>query len=99
MKKIFILLLLGVSIHGQAQVLIPKAGITLSRFSADGDDGQKSKVGLTAGVGFNLSVTKSFSIQPEVNFVQKGSRAEGEIIFDDFEMKSKSKITVNYLEV
>jgi hypothetical protein len=40
-----------------------------------------------------------FSIQPELNFIQKGSQQEVSFELDGFAVDSKVKSTINYLEV
>ncbi len=81
MKKsfLFFALLLMLGTAAQAQVsLIPKGGITLSNVNFDQDlAGQKSRLGYVAGLGVNFPLTsdKFFSIQPELLYIQQGTRA------------------------
>ena len=81
MKKpfLFLALLLTLGFTAQAQVsLIPKAGISLSNINFDQDlAGQKSKLGYVAGLGVNFPLTadRFFSIQPELLYIQQGTRA------------------------
>jgi hypothetical protein len=101
MKKTPILLFLTVFvICVQAQTIIPKAGFTLSRIKfEEGDEYQKNKAGFTLGVGVNFELGEIFSLQPELNFIQKGARLELNEEFLDTRIHSESKITINYLEI
>ncbi|MDR2282078.1 MAG: PorT family protein [Sphingobacterium sp.] len=83
MKK----LLLGVTftlglglfqVHAQSIEIIPKAGINIAKQAIKDVNGEKSKVGFQGGVGVNIHTKiAGFSIQPELNFVQKGSEING----------------------
>ena len=75
-----------------SQTIIPKAGLALSKWASDDVDDVKSKAGITLGLGFNFPVGAGpMSIQPELNFIQKGFKAD--------EGDGRAKMTVNYLEV
>ncbi len=68
------MLMLGTAVQAQFSI-IPKAGISLANVNFDEDEeGQKSNLGLVAGVGFNIPITSDnfFAIQPEILYVQKG---------------------------
>ncbi|ASE63357.1 porin family protein [Chryseobacterium indologenes] len=55
--------------------LIPKAGITIATQSIKSMDGEKSKTSFQAGLGVNIQTgLQNFSVQPEVNFISKGTR-------------------------
>jgi len=81
MKRTFLLLafMLTLGTVAQAQVsLIPKGGITLSNINFNEDlAGQKSRMGYVAGLGLNFPLTADnfFSIQPELLYIQQGTRA------------------------
>jgi opacity protein-like surface antigen len=96
MKKIVLIGALALAAgFSYGQTIIPKAGITLSTFGGDdaGDD-TKSKLGFTIGAGLNLPLGDGmFSLQPELNYVQKGAKAE----YDD--QDRTDKLTLGYLEV
>ncbi|MDR2269498.1 MAG: PorT family protein [Sphingobacterium sp.] len=95
MKKsiAFIALIIGaLGVKAQQIEIIPKAGINIgSQSIKDGING-KSKVGFQGGLGLNLATgAPGFSVQPELNFVNKGASYNiGSI---------KEKINVNYLEL
>lgn len=99
MKKIPLLVILFFAWSSHAQTLIPKAGLTLSKIALADDDEQKFNPGLTIGVAFNFPVSEVFSIQPEISFVQKGSKSSisGDLINGTY--TSKSKISMNYIEM
>lgn len=83
MKKSFlflaVMIMLGTAAQAQVSI-IPKGGITLSNINFDQDlAGQKSKLGYVAGLGLNFPITADnfFSIQPELLYIQQGTRATG----------------------
>jgi hypothetical protein len=59
----------------------------VSGFSVSGD----SKIGGTAGMFTDFGISRNFSLQPALNFVQKGAKAE--------DGTDESKLTLNYIEV
>lgn len=86
-----------------AQTIIPKAGLTMSMFRGDISD-SNLKPGFTVGAALNMPLGNGkFSLQPEINFIQKGVKFQG----SDFELVGNTyqdvdytqNITVNYLEV
>lgn len=55
--------------------LIPKAGINIANQSIKNVNGEKSKTSFQAGLGVNIQTgIKNFSVQPEVNFISKGTK-------------------------
>lgn len=80
MKKfLFIIIVASIFSHlvqAQKISIIPKAGATLSTVVFDDPDVTDDtglEAGFTAGVGVNMPLGKGlFSIQPELNFIQKG---------------------------
>lgn len=82
-----------------AQTLIPKAGVTISTMAVEDDQGIKSKIGYTFGIGYNIPVNDLFSIQPELNYVQKGLKRDFDEEGPYYELSQKSSLTVNYLEL
>jgi opacity protein-like surface antigen len=75
-----------------SQTIIPKVGATLSNWGGDDIDGTDAKLGLTLGVGFNFPLaTGPISLQPELNFAQKGWKAS--------EGDASVKVTINYIEI
>lgn len=104
MKKISILLsLIALTVCAEAQTFIPKAGISLSKLAADGEDSEefepKNKIGFTIGVGYNIELSDVISLQPELNFIQKGFRIDESLEEDGYEVSVKSKLTMNYIEI
>jgi len=59
------------------------------------DESGDTKTGITAGVLVNIPAGKSFSFQPELNFVQKGTKQKETY----GGVTEKYQITTNYLEV
>ncbi len=80
----------------QAQVsIIPKVGASLGNYAYseddDDDDDTKYNTGLTLGAGFNFALGETFSIQPELLYIQKGSKEE----FGDATLRNR----LNFLEI
>ena len=95
-KLIFTSALVGLVSFAFSQTIIPKAGATLAKFGGSDVEDAKFNLGFTLGVGFNLPVgTGPVSIQPELNFVQKGAKGEMEV--EQQELTTKMKL--NYLEL
>jgi hypothetical protein len=70
------------------------AGATLANYKfkmAGVSFSQKSKIGITAGMLADISISKNFSIQPAANFVQKGTKVES----TNGPITEKSTTTVN----
>jgi hypothetical protein len=101
MKKLFLLAALAVSTCGFAQVsLIPKVGVNIANAAIDENNdypGQKSLLGLTAGLGINFPLTSDnfLSVQPEILYSQKGWAGESSNALAGYE----GTYRLNYLEV
>ncbi|RZK93209.1 MAG: PorT family protein [Pedobacter sp.] len=94
MKKLIlasVLFLAGTAVKAQQVSLIPKAGINISKQAIQDIDGEKMKVGFQGGVGFNIATGKNFSVQPELNYISKGTKFEAGNI--------NRKLNLNYLEI
>ena len=93
MKKLFFtgaLMLLVTFAFSQS--IIPKAGATVSKWGGDDAENFESNAGFTIGLGFNFPIgTGPISLQPELNFIQKGWKVED----DGTSVKTK----LNYLEI
>lgn len=81
-KLLFVVAALVLVTSSYAQTVIPRVGVTLSTWG--GDDAEaygdaKSKLGFTLGAGFNMPLGEGpISLQPELNFIKKGVKFEGE---------------------
>ncbi|GGE93657.1 Outer membrane protein beta-barrel domain-containing protein [Chishuiella changwenlii] len=72
--------------------VIVKGGINISNQAITNVNGEKSKVGFQGGVGVNINTgLGNFSVQPEVNFISKGTKLNTPI--------GKREFNLNYLEV
>lgn len=108
--------LISISISAQTLSVIPKIGITVSTISMEETDNVpfpgfedeiKSKIGFTIGAALNYSINDRISIQPELNFIQKGYTQKSNSTWtedDDGRLittvtTSTTKNTLNYLEI
>ncbi|MBX2965607.1 MAG: PorT family protein [Cyclobacteriaceae bacterium] len=108
-KYLFTSLILFISICAGAQTLtvIPKVGATLSTVSSEFDEDTKSKPGFTLGGAVNYKVNELFSVQAELNFIQKGYREKGSMVssfaIDGYlftnENSFKRSTNLNHLEI
>jgi hypothetical protein len=102
MKKT-ILSLIGffLLIAGFAQVtLIPKAGITISDFKmGENQENISTLTGLTGGVAVNFTISDLLSVQPEINFIQKGATVDFTRMQNDIREVRKWQAHINYIEV
>jgi hypothetical protein len=101
MKKILTLVVVMTSVLcASAQMtIVPKFGLSLSKIASEEDEDMKSKLGMIIGVGLNYQVNDMFSVQPELQFVQKGFRIDESSSFDGYTEKIEGKISINYLEI
>jgi hypothetical protein len=92
MKKILVAgFLLSIVLQSFSQRLIPAIGFTLSKFSLQDEYlTEYPKLGFSAGAAYEVPITEKFYIQPEINFLQKGSYFG----YGD----EKNKLTLYYIE-
>lgn len=86
-----------------AQTIIPKIGTTFSKMTINEDDEIKYKIkpGFVIGAGISfLLIDDLLSLQPEILFIQKGTKFDLYYVSTDGSEYSddKYKETVNYLE-
>jgi Outer membrane protein beta-barrel domain len=74
-----------------------RAGVNSSNLIKDGDNNTSTgaKLGLNAAVFLELPITTGFSIQPELQFSQKGYKSTGSFLGAPYEYKQ----TTNFIEV
>jgi len=86
--------LIGIGFFGKAQQveIIPKIGVNFSKQNIGNLDGEKMRTRIQGGVGvkFNTNI-QNFSIQPELNYIGKGTRLKNGNI--------KTDLDLNYLEL
>jgi hypothetical protein len=102
MKRQLSLLLLALfALTSFSQEIIPRVGLTLSKTSLSGEPGfeQKFKAGFTFGAGVELKLNSFLSIQPELNFAQKGLRLSFSESDQGISISMDNRTTINYLEV
>ena len=102
MKKYFIfILLVWLNAPSYCQQIIPRLGLTLSKTNTteEAPIEQKFNTGVVFGGGIEFKVTPSFSIQPELNFVQKGFRVKYNESDQGLSLLVDNKTRINYLEI
>jgi len=99
MKFLTICFVFFYSLSIQAQTTFGvRAGVNIAtvNFEADGlDVSPDSRVGLTIAGIANIGITETFSVQPEVHFIQKGYKITLEFLGETLEETLK----LNYLEI
>lgn len=73
-----------------------RAGVNIANmnFDLDGVSLEPSSIiGINVGALLNIGVTEDFSVQPEVNFIQKGSK------IDETDLTPEFKTTFNFIEI
>lgn len=99
------LLVLTTAFAWAQPTLIPRLGLTLSNTSAEEQAGTSKKMtaGFSLGVGFEFNLNPSLSIQPELNYVQKGFGAEFSEASTDpdfpFTVSVDTRTRIDYLEL
>ena len=72
-----------------------RAGVNIATQSVDEGDDPGSIIGLNLGLLYELVLTDNLSIQPEIHFIQKGSKED----FDGFFGSGELSLRLNYLEL
>jgi hypothetical protein len=104
-KTVLAILLFAAFVTANAQTIVPRIGLTVSsiNFEEEEDVDITSRVGFTIGAGFNIPVNDMFSIQPELNFIQKGVKSKYSDSYefggDSYEESFDANIGISYLEV
>jgi hypothetical protein len=97
MKKLasIIIITLFICQPVNAQYLGLKGGLTFSRMNVGTAVEENLRFGYHAGAFYNIPLSTSFSIQPEVLFTTKGTRAE----FDLLDNTGTATLRLNYIDV
>ncbi|HNL66316.1 MAG TPA: porin family protein [Ferruginibacter sp.] len=100
MKKVTLIamILVYVSTYGQKTKLGISSGISIANYTSKVDgrnESGNSLAGYTGGIFADVSLGKHISLQPALNFVQKGSKYKYTVLG----YSTKSQITVNLFEV
>ncbi|HRJ31041.1 MAG TPA: porin family protein [Cyclobacteriaceae bacterium] len=108
-KHLIVSALLLITTFASAQTLsiIPKIGATFSTVATEFDENIKSKPGFTLGAAVNYGLTDMLSVQPELNFIQKGFKEEYSESWDEevdgrwfyYQNDFKQVVTINYIEL
>ncbi len=102
-KLLSLLAALMIFASANAQISIGvRVGANFANQNFDADGLSISPDGLTGlafGIPIEIGITESFAVQPELNFIQKGSSIEfsDEIFGETFESKTDTRI--NYIEI
>jgi hypothetical protein len=103
MKNILIaLMVVAVMSAASAQKFIPRIGASV--FKVTGEEvpdsaGISSLLGFTLGIGYQIPINERFSLQPELNFVQKGIKSDFDLEQDGTSIKGTIKLVIDYLEI
>lgn len=102
MKNLILIVVFSIVTNFIANAQSPRIGFTAGatfanlKAKADGEsESAKSKVGLTAGILIDVPLSKNFSFQPALNFVQKGTQDEETFMG----VTDKYKMTINAIEL
>lgn len=79
----------------KAQYLGLKGGLTFSRMNVETAIDEQLRFGYHAGGFYNIPLSSAFSLQPEVLFTTKGTRAE----FDLTDNSGQATLRLNYIDV
>lgn len=95
-KHLLLCAMVLISLYTSAQTIIPKVGVTSSKIAFEEDtDEMKSVVGFTLGVALNFPLSDAISLQPELNFIQKGQK----LTASDGGLDVKITEKLNYIEI
>lgn len=102
MKKLIFIQLIFIAFHFSATAQHTRFGLTAGATSANykfksdaSTESENSKIGITAGLMADIPISKNFSFQPALNFVQKGTKSE--TTYNN--VTEKSSINVSCIEV
>jgi hypothetical protein len=100
MKKIFLSIMILLSIGSYAQKLKFgfTGGTTIANYKAKSEGNTQSaraKLGITAGILVDIAVGNHLSIQPALNFTQKGSKSKETLYNSTY----KSTLNINCIEL
>jgi hypothetical protein len=86
-------------VYASGQTIIPKAGVSVSTITGKYRAQVENQMGFTFGIAMNFTLSDRFSVQPEINFIQKGftySYTES----NGWETRhDKSNVHINYIEL
>lgn len=72
-----------------------KGGLNFSNLYTNNVDDNNVLTGFNAGLYAKLPLTKTFAIQPEINYTTKGA----EVVYNNTITTGTAKFNVNYIEV
>jgi opacity protein-like surface antigen len=93
--SLFLFFTFSIGLSGQVGI---RAGINIANLAVDPENEEfptGSKLGLGIGVFYKLSLSDNFSVQPELNFMQHGSKFE----LDLLGVKATTTLNFNYLQI
>lgn len=88
---VILVFLINVCVRAQSQSIQPgfKVGLNLANFQGEDSEGAKIKAGVLFGGVLHVPISEKFAIQPELLYVQQGSRGQ--------EAGTRVKFNNNYL--
>lgn len=103
-KSVMILLVLVAgfaSVRAQSLSVGVRGGMNLANVAVEDEDDVEldNRSGLDIGLLLNIGISESFSIQPEIHYMQKGYRFELEEEFFGEVITIDQDVLLNYLEV
>jgi hypothetical protein len=99
MKNLIVMMAMLVTFSSAySQFWVVKLGICESSVKFYDASHYSAKLGLSGGIIYNILLSKSFSLQPEVNFIQKGYRFSIQINDPNYLYSNKSVMRLSYLE-
>jgi hypothetical protein len=88
-------LCVSLNLSGQFGV---RAGVNLANLAVDPEEEEfktNTKIGIGIGVFYKVAVSDNFTVQPELNFMQHGTKFDLELLG----VKAESSLSFNYLQV
>jgi hypothetical protein len=98
-KTTVTVLMLLVCIYSSGQTLIPKAGVSFSTITGERAAEIEKQAGFTLGLAVNFALSHRLSMQPELNFIQKGFVYRYRVENGPATRRDKANVHINYIEM
>ena len=94
----FVLFIINYSLTAQTSIGF-RAGLNLSKWNTEGNNDQNENItGTHFAIPLEIKMSNNFSIQPEFNFTQKGSRVMSTTTSGGITTQTDTKNKINYVE-